>query len=473
LLNRKPKVVAIVPSFIASCQINVIKPLQALVNRGLIQLEVKQETRANVNCVHQADLVVFCRNTEPSYAYLLNEAVSTNKPIIYDLDDNFWDVPFETDPELARYHRLPLRIQQLEKYLSKATLVRVYSPVMGEIIKKFNDNVKFLKAGFDFDLLPAQKSKSKNDKIRVVYATSRTVDNQYKLFSGGLFKALEQLGDSIEFTIWGCQPGDLIGQKGIQTLPLIGDYEDFLRQFARQSFDIGLAPMEDTAFYRSKTNTKFRDYGACRVAGIYSNVQVYADCVENNRTGLLVENTTEGWYEGISALVKDQKLRESIQKNAYEQVHTYYRQQIVEDQWLEQIEQILAADPCYSLTHSPSRQVTELLIRADRDNFSGVTLPLFSPGKELALGNLFLEILTADNSVIREASSTQPVRDEKNGVAKFNFSPIRNSHHKEFVLRFISAPSSTTGAAARQWQPVSGFVHMQYGGVSAKVGALT
>ncbi|MGC5340978.1 hypothetical protein ACPXBC_30920, partial [Escherichia coli] len=78
------------------------------------------------------------------------------------------------------------------------------------------------------------------------------------------------LGDSIEFTIWGCQPGDLIGQKGIQTLPLVGDYEDFLRQFARQPFDIGLAPMEDTAFYRSKTNTKFRDYGACKVAGIYS-----------------------------------------------------------------------------------------------------------------------------------------------------------------------------------------------------------
>src|SRR3984893_2048539 len=150
---RLPRVAAIVPSTIASCPIGVLKPLSALMRAGKIHLRTIRESQASPSLVPWADAIVFCRNTEPAYAHLLSEALSTHKPIVFDLDDNFWDVPFESDPELARYHRLPLRLQQLEKYLAHATLVRVYSPAMRDIVLKFNDNVRLLKAGFDFSLV--------------------------------------------------------------------------------------------------------------------------------------------------------------------------------------------------------------------------------------------------------------------------------------------------------------------------------
>jgi glycosyltransferase involved in cell wall biosynthesis len=468
LAIRKPNIVAIVPSFIASCQIGVIKPLSRLANRGAIKLEVRQETKASVNSVHAADLVVFCRNTEPSYSYLLNEAVSTNKPIIYDLDDNFWDVPFETDPELARYHRLPLRIQQLEKYLTQASLVRVYSPVMRDLVSRFNSRVLYLKAGFDFKLLPAHRPKPRPDKIQIVYATSRTVDNQYRLFAAGLLKALNHFGDKIDFTIWGCGPGDLVGQRGIHVLPLVSDYEEFLKQFARSGFDIGLAPLEDTAFHRSKTNTKLRDYGACKVSGIYSNVDVYSSCIEHLKTGLLVDNTESGWFEGISALVQNDELRNNIQNAAFNEVYQQYRQEVVEDEWLMQIQEILASDTSYSLTKSPLRQVTELLIRADKDNFSGFTLPTSSPGDKRPLGKVFVEVLTPNQHLLREAAST--CQRSNNEQVQFTFSPIRNSHAKEFVLRFIRPPENAAEGEPPQWLPPAGFIHMLYAPVE-KVGA--
>ncbi len=464
MIPRRPKVLAIVPSYIASCQIGVIKPLSALAAKRQIQLEVRLETKASVTAIHSADIVVFCRNTEPSYAYLLNEAVSTNKPIIYDLDDNFWDVPFETDPELARYHRLPLRIQQLEKYLAHATLVRVYSPVMRELVSRLNLKVRLLKAGFDFSLLPVQlKQRDPRDKIKVVYATSRTVDNQYKLFAKGMTRALAKFGDQVEFTIWGCSPGDLVGHKGIKVLPLVGDYENFLHRFARSGFDIGLAPMEDTAFYRSKTNTKLRDYGACRVAGIYSDVEVYSSCVENNRTGLLVPNTDDGWFNAIAALVENERLRTEIQENAHKKVFDEYRQQVIEEEWLAQIHEILASDTSYSLANSPLRQVTEILIRADQDNLHGFTFPAQSPGDEFPVPKLFLEILTPEKNLLREASATQQSRNEELRQINFSFRPIRNSQHREFVLRFISVPENQQeDDACKQWLPTTGFIHMLY-----------
>ena len=464
MIPRRPRVLAIVPSYIASCQIGVIKPLSALAARRQIQLDVRLETKASVTAIHSADLVVFCRNTEPSYSYLLNEAVSTNKPIIYDLDDNFWDVPFETDPELARYHRLPLRIQQLEKYLAHATLVRVYSPVMRDLVSRLNQKVRLLKAGFDFSLLPVQfKQRDGREKIKVVYATSRTVDNQYKLFAKGMTRALAKFGDDVEFTIWGCSPGDLVGHKGIRVLPLVGDYENFLHRFARSGFDIGLAPMEDTAFYRSKTNTKLRDYGACRVAGIYSDVEVYSSCVENGRTGLLVQNTDDGWFEAISTLVKNSQLRTDIQDNAYKKVYEEYRQQVIEEEWLGQIHEILASDTSYSLANSPLRQVTEVLIRADEDNLHGFTFPAHSPGDEYPVPKLFLEILTPEKNLLREASATQQSRNDELGKVSFNFRPIRNSRQREFILRFISVPESAQDdETSRNWLPTTGFIHMLY-----------
>ena len=463
MIPRRPKILAIVPSYIASCQIGVIKPLSALAARREIQLEVRLETKASVTAIHSADLVVFCRNTEPSYAYLLNEAVSTNKPIIYDLDDNFWDVPFETDPELARYHRLPLRIQQLEKYLQHSTLVRVYSPVMRDLVHRLNSEVRLLKAGFDFSLLPQPgKARSVREKIKVVYATSRTVDNQYKLFAGGMTRAIEKYGDGVEFTIWGCSPGDLVGHKGIKILPLVGDYEDFLHRFARSGFDIGLAPMEDTAFYRSKTNTKLRDYGACRVAGIYSDVEVYSSCVEHNNIGLLVPNTSDGWFGAIATLIENTQLRTQIQDSAYNKVYEEYRQQVIEEEWLNQINNILASDTSYSLANNPLRQVTEILIRSDGDNLHGFTFPSKSPGEGNPVPRLFLEILTPEGNLLREASVTRQQRLDETGQVQFNFKTIRNSRNREFVLRFISIQDNQADKLTHQWLPTTGFIHMLY-----------
>ncbi len=455
-MRSAPNVLAIVPSLIASCQINVLKPLKVLASQGRIRFRWKLEARASLSDVHWADVVIFCRNTEPAYGHLLNEAVCTSKPIVYDLDDNFWDIPYDTDPEIARYHRLPPRLHQLEQYLSLSTLVRVYSPVLGERVSEFSQKVKLLKAGFDFSLVTRRRLRA-SEKVRIVYATSRVVDDQYYEFLEGMIQVLDKYQDQVSLTIWGCQPSELAGRRGVELMPLLPYYERFLREFYIQGFDIGLAPLPNTLFHRSKNNTKFRDYGACRVAGVYSDVDVYSSCIRDGQTGILVQNTPQSWAHGISRLIEDKALTERIKNDAYEQVYNEYRQELIEEEWMAEINEMLTGSIGYAAAN-PFRAVEEMRLRSDFPGLCGIRIPGQSPDGE-KVGHILLEILTPTGDVLRHASSAKRI-DEREGDIVVSFEPIANSEKQEFVFRLIS--TQETNAEEVGWLPPSGLIEMLY-----------
>lgn len=454
-MPNAPKILAIIPSLIASCQINVLKPLNKLAERGKVDFLWKLETKAEVADIAWCDVVIFCRNTEPAYGHLLNAAVCAGKPIIYDLDDNFWDIPYDTDPELARYHRLPPRLAQLEKYLSFSSLVRVYSPVLADRVSAFSNRIKMLKSGFDFSLVSSKVTK-KSESTSIVYATSRIVDDQYHEFLAGIIRVLDVYQDRVTLTICGCKPRELAGRRGVNLIPLYPDYDKFLMDFHAQGFDIGLAPLPDTVFHRSKNNTKFRDYGACRVAGVYSNIDVYSSCIEDGRTGILVENTPEGWFEGVARLIDNPALTESIKEAAYKRIYDNYRQELVEDEWLVDIASVLTSSVAAGV------ETRDVRVRSDFFGLYGIRIPSESPDGQ-KVGNLVLEVLTPDGYPLREASSSE-VRTTDDGDLEITFDPIVNSRRREFIFRLISLPnaSSSNSEVDSGWMPPSGYMQMLY-----------
>ena len=116
----------------------------------------------------------------------------------------------------------------------------------------------------------------------------------------------------------------------------------FPREVARSGFDVGLAPLLDDVFHRSKTNNKYREYGACRIAGVYSDVSVYASCVRHGETGLLVPSRPGAWFEAVARLVEEPGARERIQQQAREDVRSRHSQDETEAVWLEEIERVWA-----------------------------------------------------------------------------------------------------------------------------------
>ncbi len=339
-------VLAILPGFTASTLMNVVGPLLDLERAGKISLEVTLEFYTLQSSLEKADLVVFCRNTDPRYAWLLETIERSRLPYIYDLDDNLFEIPLNTP--LGQYYRTPEQAAMLTHYIERAALVRVYSQPLVERVRPLNPCLELVAAPLDWKLISEKARPQENGPLKIVYVTSRDVDPLAEIFIPALQKILAEYGPRVQMHFMGCLPAAMRGFSGVHFTRFRHNYQDFMRSFSRQGFAIGLAPLVDDVFHRSKTNNKFREYAACSIAGIYSNVDIYSNSVVNGKTGLLIENTPDAWYAAMKTLIEDGQLRQQISTEARARVRQLYSQEQFCNKWDQHIRQVLSEKPAAS-----------------------------------------------------------------------------------------------------------------------------
>jgi glycosyltransferase involved in cell wall biosynthesis len=337
-----PNVLAVLPGWMPSTLMDVVKPLLSLDRQGLIRFRVSLEPYLLRSQLKSADLVVFCRNIEPRRPDVLAWVQAGAIPFIYDIDDNLFDVP--EDMGDGPYYRAPGRIEQLNRYLQAAALVRVYSPVLLERIRPLNPAVRLVTPPLDWSLVSTgrQSERSLRGPVKIVYATSRRDDTLYQIFAPALRRILEEYPGQVEMHFWGVAPEEFRGSESVFFRKFTLNYDQYLRRFSQHGFDIGLAPLLDDVFHQSKTNNKFREYGACGIAGIYSDVSVYTGSVVDGKAGLLVKNNAEVWYSAMKRLIEDEGLRCRLGEAARRYLLEAYPQPAFAEEWLRQIHQVLS-----------------------------------------------------------------------------------------------------------------------------------
>jgi hypothetical protein len=147
---------------------------------------------------------------------------------------------------------------------------------------------------------------------------------------------------NVQLTIWGPRIEPLSSHARVRSLPLIRDYDTFFSRFAREGFDIGLAPLPDDEFHRGKSNNKFREYASCGIAGVYSDMSVYNTSVQHEITGLLAANDDGSWTAAIERLIQDAALRRSIGDRARDHARTHFNERVTDGEWMSAIEQLAA-----------------------------------------------------------------------------------------------------------------------------------
>jgi glycosyltransferase involved in cell wall biosynthesis len=107
----------------------------------------------------------------------------------------------------------------------------------------------------------------------------------------------------------------------------------------RMDLDIGIAPVGDNVFSRSKSNLKYYEYASVESLTLASNVIPYN--TEISHSECLVENTSDDWYNKLEVIINDKTLREKIQKEQTKWVKENRNIEKVIHQWEKAFEEML------------------------------------------------------------------------------------------------------------------------------------
>jgi glycosyltransferase involved in cell wall biosynthesis len=325
-----------IQSFIPSVIIGQLRPLAQLERQNKkIKLRLRH-TKFSLfmnKDINWCDVAVFCRHCELQDLSILYELKRKGKKIIYEIDDNFEEI--ELNDDIGIYHRSFHRLHVMRRFFEISDVTRVYSDILAKRAIFFGAKVQKILGYFDKSILQKVKQNSKNSIIKIAYPANRIDNEEIKeLLSLTIKAVLKRHPEKVQFHFWGSiLPKQLSEQSGIILNKTISNYENFIRSFYKLGFDIGLAPIINNNFFKSKTNNKYREFAGCGIAGIYSNITPYSESVIHESTGLLVKNTIEDWVSAIDRLILDDQLRNKIKNNAIKDVHNKYSFKMSVESW--------------------------------------------------------------------------------------------------------------------------------------------
>lgn len=110
--------------------------------------------------------------------------------------------------------------------------------------------------------------------------------------------------------LYGCKTRHAICKKAYVTL------DKYAKAVADYNLDIGLAPLQDNLFNRSKSNLRVLEYWAQKTAVIASAVRPYLECIVDGKNGLFAREKID-WYRAMEKLILNPKLMKTLGANGY------------------------------------------------------------------------------------------------------------------------------------------------------------
>jgi glycosyltransferase involved in cell wall biosynthesis len=137
-------------------------------------------------------------------------------------------------------------------------------------------------------------------------------------------------------------PGEFMKSSGLKVkLVKILSYGEFKSFLSSIDNAIGVIPLDDSLFSSCKSPIKFFDYSLAGIPTIASDVPPYRDHIQQNKNGLLVKNDTEAWFEAMTSLIKEARLRKKIGLNAFNYTTTHFNADIRLRLWTETLENLV------------------------------------------------------------------------------------------------------------------------------------
>jgi glycosyltransferase involved in cell wall biosynthesis len=260
--------------------------------------------------------------------------------LIYSIDDNLLDL-----------EAVPLPTRQAVRYFCRhADGILVSTEYLRDRLQRLNPRIFVLPNALDERLFsdPGERlpvGHKPGERLTIGFMGTFTHDADLMMALQALRTVLRHHLDAVQLQLVGgiANPGLLRLFQGlpVQVLnpsPADAAYPNFIPWMQKNfHWDIGIAPLENTTFTRSKSDIKFLDYSALGVPGIYSQVPSYSGTVRHLETGWLVESTPAAWVDALETMISNRALRTRLARHAQEYVFSQRTLQHCAHLWREAI----------------------------------------------------------------------------------------------------------------------------------------
>jgi glycosyltransferase involved in cell wall biosynthesis len=282
--------------------------------------------------------VFLSRVCDPRVSWFVDYFKRNNIAYIYLLDDNFFELTAEYDTMNAAFYGHPAVHQTLERFLLGAHSVWLMSRPLEDYLHRRLPSIatRFLDAPVDIELLDRCASEvgtlSTEDDVFIVGYPSTRRPNVSKLVAAIVRGAYERWGVAIRFEFVGWCPDEITSHPCVNVFPLFGEYDAFLRFMFSRGWNAAIAPLGDSEFENAKTSLKFREYGAARIPGVYSECPLFSACVNHGVDGLLAASSADAWLTQLDLLRSDVPFRNAIALAARKNVEARHSQPRIAEQ---------------------------------------------------------------------------------------------------------------------------------------------
>ena len=321
--RARTRILYVANSFLPTLQLCLVRPLQPLAAAGEIAWEVLADIQlswlgkllpgAGTRWVRhrleafRPDLIVFCRYSGPRAAQIAGWARERRIPTILHLDDDLLDVPREIGADKYAFHNQPRRLAAVRHLLGHVDLVYCSTPVLLERMKGHGLDGRGQSARIHCAgevLRPApQGGEFKIGYMGIGHA------HDFELALPALVRVLRR-NPQVKFELFGSIPKPAVleqfGER-VRSVEFVGSYDEFLRRFAGLGWAVGICPLADTDFNRTKGNNKWVEYTSVGAAVVATAGTLYDECCAGG-CGLLVAGEAQ-WEEALQSLVDNTQLR--------------------------------------------------------------------------------------------------------------------------------------------------------------------
>ena len=291
-------------------------------------------THGTAEAIPDCDLLVVERHTLwpyerqlDAFARLLSRCRQRGVRIVYELDDNLLDLnrgePWEVYPG-------PLLRGVVSFLVREADGVIVSTRALAERLSRLRPGVLVVPNAIDERLFESgpEPSAPHGSTLTIGYMGTMTHEADLRMVLAPLRALLRRHAGRVRFELVGGAEANRVASlfEGLPFRQLHPRHEDAYPSFVpwmrrHLRWDVAIAPLEDSAFTRCKSDLKYLDYGALGIPGVFSDVGPYRETVRHRETGLLAANEPKAWADALEEIVSDRALRARLAAAAKAEVH--------------------------------------------------------------------------------------------------------------------------------------------------------